>query len=123
VRASEGRDLPALAPVALQQGRFIARQIRGELQGRPRESFHYVDRGALATIGRSRAVGQIFGWRVRGQLAWLAWLFVHVYYLIGFRNRALVVMQWAWSYYRFRRGARLIVGKQWRFYGDERKRE
>ncbi|HKC50793.1 MAG TPA: NAD(P)/FAD-dependent oxidoreductase [Myxococcota bacterium] len=123
VRDAEGRDLPALAPVALQQGRFIARQIRGELRGRPRESFHYFDRGALATIGRSRAVGQIFGWRVRGQLAWLAWLFVHVYYLVGFRNRALVVLQWAWSYYRFRRGARLIVGKEWRFYGDERKRE
>ena len=120
---AEGRDLPALAPVALQQGRFIARQIRGELQGRPRESFRYVDRGSLATIGRSRAVGKIFGWRVRGQLAWLAWLFVHIYYLVGFRNRVLVVMQWAWSYFRFRRGARLIVGKEWRFYADERKRE
>jgi NADH dehydrogenase len=117
VRDEAGRDLPALAPVALQQGRFIARQIRGELQGRPRESFHYVDRGTLATIGRSRAVGQIRGLRVHGSFAWLVWLFVHVYYLVGFRNRALVVFQWAWSYFRFRRGARLIVGKEWRFYG------
>jgi len=123
VRDAAGRDLPALAPVALQQGRFIARQIRAELRGQPRESFRYVDRGTLATIGRSRAVGEIFGWRVRGRLAWAAWLLVHIYYLVGFRNRALVVLQWAWSYFRFRRGARLIVGKEWRFYGDEARRE
>jgi len=118
VRDAAGRDLPALAPVALQQGRFIARLIRDELHGRPRGSFRYVDRGVLATIGRSRAVGEIRGWHVRGVLAWLVWLFVHVYYLVGFRNRALVVFQWAWSYFRFRRGARLIVGKEWRFYGE-----
>ena len=119
VRDEAGRDLPALAPVALQQGRFIARQIRGELAGRPRESFRYVDRGTLATIGRSRAVGQIRGWKLHGTFAWLVWLFVHVYYLVGFRNRALVVFQWAWSYFRFRRGARLIVGKEWRFYESD----
>jgi NADH dehydrogenase len=123
VKDAHGRDLPALAPVALQQGRFVARQIRRELRGQPRESFRYVDRGTLATIGRSRAVGEIFGWRVRGQLAWLAWLVVHIYYLVGFRNRALVVLQWAWSYFRFRRGARLIVGKEWRFYGEPREPE
>ncbi len=121
VRDAAGRDLPALAPVALQQGRFVARQIRGELRGQARQSFRYVDRGALATIGRSRAVGEIWGWRVHGTLAWAVWLFVHIYYLVGFRNRALVVFQWAWSYFRFRRGARLIVGKEWRFYGDEHK--
>lgn len=121
VRDAAGRDLPALAPVALQQGRFVARQIRGELRGQARQSFRYVDRGALATIGRSRAVGEIRGWRVHGTLAWAVWLFVHIYYLVGFRNRALVVFQWAWSYFRFRRGARLIVGKEWRFYGDEHK--
>jgi NADH:quinone reductase (non-electrogenic) len=117
-RTESGGDLPALAPVALQQGRFVAEQIRNDLHGRPRGKFHYVDRGTLATIGRSRAVGEIRGWHVRGLLAWLIWLFVHVYYLIGFRNRALVVFQWAWSYFRFRRGARLIVGKDWRFYGE-----
>jgi NADH:quinone reductase (non-electrogenic) len=113
-----GQDLPALAPVALQEGRFVARQIRRELRGEPREAFHYVDRGTLATIGRSRAVGQIRRLRVHGMFAWLVWLFVHVYYLIGFRNRALVLFQWAWSYFRFRRGARLIVEKEWRFYGE-----
>jgi NADH dehydrogenase len=118
-----GRDLPALAPVALQQGRFIARQIRGELRGKPRESFHYVDRGTLATIGRSRAVGEVGGWRVRGLFAWAVWLLVHIYYLVGFRNRTLVVFQWAWSYFRFRRGARLIVGKEWRFYAPPHERE
>ncbi|HTO55093.1 MAG TPA: NAD(P)/FAD-dependent oxidoreductase [Myxococcota bacterium] len=117
--AESGKDLPALAPVALQQGRFVAAQIRNDLAGRPRESFHYVDRGTLATIGRSRAVGEIRGWRVRGMLAWGVWLFVHVYYLVGFRNRAIVVFQWAWSYFRFRRGARLIVGKEWRIYTSD----
>jgi NADH:quinone reductase (non-electrogenic) len=118
VHGESGRDLPALAPVALQAGRFVAAQIRNDLRGQPRGSFHYVDRGTLATIGRSRAVGEIRGWRVHGMLAWLVWLFVHVYYLVGFRNRAIVVFQWAWSYFRFRRGARLIVGKEWRFYGE-----
>ena len=117
-RDAAGHDLPALAPVAMQQGRFIARQIRRDLAGDPRESFHYVDRGTLATIGRSRAVGEIRGWKVRGMLAWLVWLFVHIYFLVSFRNRAIVVFQWAWSYFRFRRGARLIVEKEWQFYSD-----
>jgi NADH dehydrogenase len=111
-----GHALPALAPVAIQQGRFVARQIRRDLRGEPRERFRYVDRGALATIGRSRAVGRIGRWPVQGILAWLVWLFVHIYFLVGFRNRTLVIFQWAWSYYRFRRGARLIVDKEWRFY-------
>ncbi len=111
-----GRELPALAPVALQQGRFVARQIGRDSRGEPRESFRYVDRGLLATIGRSRAVGEIRGWRVTGPLAWVLWLVVHIYFLVGFRSRALVVFQWAWSYFRFRRGARLIVDKEWRFY-------
>ena len=118
-RDAAGQLLPALAPVALQQGRFVARQIRGTQRGEPREVFRYVDRGSLATIGRSRAVGQVGRQRVQGLLAWLVWLFVHIYYLVGFRNRAVVVFSWAWSYYRFRRGARLIVGKEWRFYAAE----
>ena len=118
-RDERGEELPALAPVALQQGRFVACQILRDLRGEPRETFHYVDRGVLATIGRSRAVGQIRNVHVRGLLAWLVWLFVHIYYLVGFRNRVLVVIQWAWSYFRFRRGARLIVDKEWRFYAAE----
>ena len=115
-RDAAGVPLPALAPVAIQQGRFAARQIRRDLRGEPRETFRYRDRGALATIGRSRAVGRIGSWPVQGLLAWLVWLFVHIYYLVGFRNRSVVLFQWAWSYYRFRRGARLIVDKEWRFY-------
>jgi len=115
-RNPDGRELPALAPVALQQGRFVARQIRRELRGEPPEVFHYADRGTLATIGRSRAVGQVGTWKVTGAFAWLVWLLVHIYYLVGFKNRVVVVIQWAWSYFRFRRGARLIVEKDWRFY-------
>jgi NADH:ubiquinone reductase (H+-translocating) len=118
-RDIDGHPLPALAPVALQQGRFVARQILRELRGQPRETFRYVDRGVLATIGRSRAVGKVGNWSVDGPFAWLVWLFVHIYYLVGFRNRVVVVFQWAWSYYHFRRGARLIVGKEWRFYAEE----
>ncbi len=117
-RDAAGAPLPALAPVAIQQGRFAARQILRDLRGEPRETFRYVDRGALATIGRSRAVGRIGRWPVQGLLAWLVWLFVHIYYLVGFRNRSVVIFQWAWSYYRFRRGARLIVDKEWRFYAE-----
>ena len=114
---SDGRELPALAPIALQQGRFVARQIRRDLRGESEpEAFHYVDRGTLATIGRSRAVGQVGRWQVSGSFAWLVWLLVHIYYLVGFKNRLVVVIQWAWSYFRFRRGARLIVEKDWRFY-------
>ena len=115
-RNDDGMELPALAPVALQEGRFVARQIRRELRGEPAEVFHYRDRGALATIGRSRAVGQVGRWKFTGAFAWLVWLLVHIYYLVGFKNRLLVVIQWAWSYFRFRRGARLIVEKEWRFY-------
>jgi NADH dehydrogenase len=116
-RDPAGQAWPALAPVAIQQGRFAARQIRRELRGESRETFHYVDRGSLATIGRSRAVGRVGRWPVQGLLAWLVWVFVHIYYLVGFRNRSVVIFQWAWSYYRFRRGARLILDKEWRFYG------
>jgi len=111
--------LPGVAPVAMQQGRHLARQIRRELAGKPREPFRYRDKGQLATIGRSRAVLEIGRLRMAGPLAWLLWLVVHVYYLAGFKNRLFVVLQWAWAYGRFRRGARLIVGKEWRFYGGE----
>src|SRR5262249_7477481 len=82
---SGGCELPALAPTALQRGRFVARQTRRELRGEPAEVFHYVDRGALATIGRSRAVGQVGRWKFTGTLAWLVWLLVHIYYLVGFK--------------------------------------
>jgi NADH:ubiquinone reductase (H+-translocating) len=110
-----GKPLPGLAPVAMQQGRFIAKTILGELDGQPRGEFRYRDKGQIATIGRSRAVAEVGKMKVGGLIAWLIWLFVHIYYLTGFRNRLFVVLQWAWSYVTFGRGARLIVDKEWRF--------
>lgn len=115
VRGPDGAILPGVAPVALQQGRYLARLIRGEVRGqKPRKPFVFVDKGQMATIGRSRAVVEIGNFHLAGRLAWLLWLVVHIYYLTGFRNRLFVVMQWAWSYLTFRRGARLIVDKEWR---------
>jgi NADH dehydrogenase len=109
-----GPPLPGIAPVAIQQGRYIAKTILNDLEGKPRQPFQFVDKGQMATIGRSRAIAHI-GWlKVNGFAAWLIWLVVHIYYLTGFKNRLFVVMQWAWSYMTFRRGARLIVNKEWR---------
>ena len=95
----------------MQQGRFVARQIRRDLAGKPRETFEYVDKGMMATIGRASAVAQSGRLRMSGFVAWLAWCFIHILYLIGFRNRLLVFIQWVWSYVRYRRGARLITGR------------
>lgn len=111
-----GKPLPGTAPVAMQQGRYLARLIRGELQGKARRPFHFVDKGQMATIGRSRAIVEIGRFKLAGFPAWLVWLVVHIYYLTGFKNRLLVVLQWAWSYLSYRRGARLIVNKEWRFH-------
>ena len=120
VPGPDGKPLPGVAPVAMQQGRFVARTIAGDLAGRPRKPFVYADKGQLATIGRSRAIVEIGRLRFAGLFAWLLWIVVHIYYLTGFENRLLVVIQWAWSYLSFRRGARLIVGKSWRFYDPPR---
>jgi NADH dehydrogenase len=109
-----GKPLPGVAPVAMQQGQFIARTILGDLTGRPREPFVFRDKGQMATIGRSRAIVEVSRFTFAGFFAWIVWLVVHVYYLTGFRNRVFVVMSWAWSYLTFRRGARLIVQKEWR---------
>jgi len=103
--------LPGVSPVAMQEGRHVARTIVRTLHGEPREPFHYVDKGSMATIGRSRAVAQIRGLRLHGLLAWLTWLFVHLWYLISFRNRLAVFIDWCWSYVSFRHGARLITGR------------
>lgn len=114
VKDEDGKPLPGLAPVAMQQGHAVARNIFLDLKGRPREDFRYRDKGMMATIGRKKAVLQSGRLKMGGFAAWLAWLFIHVYYLIGFRNRLVVVMQWAWSYFTFKRGARLIVSRDWR---------
>ena len=107
------RPLPGLAPVAMQQGRAVAANIKRDLQGKPRVPFHYNDKGQMATIGRRYAIVEVKAFKFSGFFAWLTWLFVHIYYLIGFKNRLFVLMQWSWSYFTFRRGARLIVQKQW----------
>jgi len=109
-----GKPLPGTAPVAMQQGRYIAAMIIRDMKGKPREPFHFVDKGQMATIGRSKAILEIGSLRMHGFPAWIAWLAVHIYYLTGFEHRLLVVLQWAWSYLTFGRGARLIIGKEWR---------
>jgi len=108
-----GHPLPGLAPVALQQGRAAARNVLHRLAGEPTEPFRYHDRGSMATIGRAAAVAVVGRFRLSGLLAWLAWLFVHIAFLIGFRNRFLVLFQWAWAYISWQRGARLIT-RPWR---------
>jgi NADH:ubiquinone reductase (H+-translocating) len=110
IAAGTEQPLPGVSPVAMQQGRFVARQIARSLAGAPREQFHYRDKGSMATIGRSRAVAQIGKLKLGGLLAWLAWLLVHIFYLIDFRNRVSVLFDWGWSYLTYQRGSRLITG-------------
>jgi NADH dehydrogenase len=110
LKDEHGNQLPGLAPVAIQEGRYVAETIGRDLYKQPRKPFRYFDKGNLATIGRAAAVGQIGKWKISGLFAWLAWLFVHILYLIGFRNRLLVLIQWAWSYFTYDRSARLITG-------------
>jgi NADH dehydrogenase len=130
---ASGKLLPGVAPVAMQEGTFVAKLIKREIESGapsfsrsvreslPREErggggfdlnsrFHYHDKGSLATIGRSAAIAQFGKIHISGFLAWLAWLFIHILFLIGFQNRILVFIQWAWSYFTYERGARLITG-------------
>jgi len=105
-----GKMLPGVAPVALQQGAWVAKTIARDLEHQPRRIFHYHDKGSLATIGRAAGVAQFPKFSLSGYFAWLAWLFIHIFFLIGFRNRVIVMIQWAWSYLTYERGARLITG-------------
>lgn len=107
------RPLPGVAFYAIQQGRHAARNILRELSDKKREPFKPKDKGMMATIGRAFAVVQSHGIKFSGFTAWLAWLLVHIFYLIGFRNRVVVIFQWAWSYMTFRRGSRLITNRDW----------
>ena len=102
--------LPGVAQVAMQQAETAAENIMRTVRGEPRREFRYRDKGMMATIGRAAAVAVIGGRKLSGLIAWLAWLFVHIVFLIGFRNRVLVLIQWAWSYLSWQRGARLITG-------------
>jgi NADH dehydrogenase len=107
----EGGPLPGICPVAIQMGEYAARTIGCDMAGEPRRAFHYWDKGQLAVIGRGRAVADIWKLHFGGLLAWLIWTFVHIFFLIGFRNRILVMIQWAWSYVTYGRGARLITSE------------
>ena len=110
LKQAEGTLLPGVAPVAMQQGRWVAKQIAADMAGEPRKPFHYLDKGSLATIGRAAAVANFGKVHISGLLAWLSWLFIHILFLVGFRNRIIVMIQWAWSYFTYDRGARLITG-------------
>ena len=112
-----GESLPSIAPVAMQQGKHIARNILDELNSKPRKPFSYLDKGQMATIGRKRAIVEVRGFRFGGFIAWVAWLFIHIFYLSGFKNRIVVLVQWAYSYFSFARGARLIIDRNWRSFG------
>jgi NADH:ubiquinone reductase (H+-translocating) len=106
-----GKMLPGVAPVAIQQGQWAADTIARDLRNQLRGKFRYHDKGSLATIGRAAAVAQFGKFELSGYFAWLAWLFVHIFFLIGFRNRVIVMINWAWAYLTYERGARLITGR------------
>ena len=110
LKDENGKLLPGVAPVAMQEGKATAHNIAAELRGEPRKNFHYCNKGNLATIGRAAAVAEFGKIHISGFVAWLAWLFIHIFFLIGFRNRIIVLVQWAWSYFTYERGARLITG-------------
>ena len=107
----DGKPLPGVAQVAMQQGAHAARNILRTIQGRPLQPFRYKDYGTMATIGRGAAVGEIFGLKVSGFFAWLFWIFLHIFWLIGFRNRIVVMTEWAYAFLTFQRRVRLITGE------------
>ncbi len=114
----DGRAVPGLAPAAMQEGRTAADNILSSIAGRPMKAFRYRDKGTMATIGKRKAVASVIGLEFTGFVAWVAWLFVHILLLAGYRNRISVFFDWSWSYLFSRRGARLITGGQWRTTAD-----
>lgn len=113
----DGGMLPGLASVALQEGQSIGRNILLDIHAKPREAFRYRDKGQMATIGKNAAIAERGNVRLSGLPAWIIWLAVHIYYLSGVKHRLFVILQWAWSYFTFGHGAR-IVNKEWRFYAN-----
>ena len=108
---SDGRPVPGVAPAAKQMGKHVAATIQARLAGQPARHFRYRDYGNLATIGRMAAVVQIGRWKLSGALAWWFWLWAHVFFLIGFRNRLVVMLNWTWAYWTYQRAARIILGR------------
>jgi NADH:ubiquinone reductase (H+-translocating) len=111
-KTADGKQLPGVAPVAMQQGEYVADTIDRRIRGQsPKAAFQYWDKGSMATIGRSHAVAETGMLKLSGFLAWLAWLFIHILYLARFENRVLVIFQWFWNYVTRNRTARLITGE------------
>src|SRR5262249_15815858 len=109
-RGRDGQPLPGVAPVAKQQGQYVANLLAARAKGLMAPPFRYRDFGAMATVGRKRAVAQLGPLRLSGLVAWTLWSVAHIYFLIGFRNRLVVAMNWAWNYVTFQRGTRPITG-------------
>lgn len=109
-----GKLVPGLAPAAIQEGKYAARMILADIRGQEKSAFRYRDKGQMATIGRNKAILQSGHVKMSGRLAWLGWLFIHVFYLIGFKNRIAVLFLWAWSYLFSKRGTRLITERDWK---------
>lgn len=110
LKQANGEPVPGVSPAAMQMGTHAAENILATVEGRPRKDFTYVDKGTMATIGRSKAISDVFGLKTTGLVAWLFWLFLHVFFLIGFRNRLVVLASWFWAYLTRERSARLITG-------------
>lgn len=110
LKQANGEPVPGVSPAAMQMGTHAAKNILATVEGRPRHEFTYVDKGTMATIGRSKAISDVFGLKTTGLVAWLFWLFLHVFFLIGFRNRLVVLASWFWAYLTRERSARLITG-------------
>ena len=108
----DGKPLPGVSPVAMQMGGAVAQSIQNDLAGKARTEFHYTDKGTMATIGRKAAIAHVGKLKLSGFPAWLFWLGLHIWFLIGFRNRFAVMFNWAWSYFTYQRGARLITGRR-----------
>ncbi len=110
LRQTDGQPLPGVAPVAMQQGKYTAKRILAEIDGKPAKDFRYRNKGNLAVIGRNQAISDLGFWRVSGFWAWLVWVFVHIGYLIGYQKKALVLLNWAWNYIKKKSSARIVFG-------------
>jgi NADH dehydrogenase len=110
IKQENGDPVPGVSPAAMQMGTATAQNILADMKGSERKNFRYVDKGTMATIGRNKAIAHVFGLKLKGFIAWLFWLFLHVFFLIGFRNKIVVMTEWAWAYLTRERSARLITG-------------
>jgi NADH:ubiquinone reductase (H+-translocating) len=110
LKQENGEPVPGVSPAAMQMGTATAKNILADLKGKERKKFRYVDKGTMATIGRSKAIADVQGLHFKGFIAWMMWLFLHVFFLIGFRNRIIVLLEWFWAYLTRERSARLITG-------------